>query len=378
MLKLLLGTKLPVEKFFRRYFERKPVVVRNVDKESPWAVRASELPSVWAAAAKDTRAECLILKDCAPTSSYESAHAAFLDGCSVVVNRADFVHVGARWLCKLLRDSCPHAYCQLYATPPRSKAVEAHADDHDVFVLQCVGSKRWRVYSDVPVRWPGPHEQVGKNQPLPADDDDFWRRVALDVVLQEGDALYVPRGFVHEAEAHDTCSLHLTVALATHDWTWNALGGAGGRRAVDFALLRPRLRSQRALRIALARARCRRFDVHTLDDLIRAYERTVRPHNDLQDTHGLSVRSPRLNRVVRPSTPPQRRRRRRGGGITARSDLADVLPLVLQGIGTRDPVAIADFGGDRLDDISKFAFAQVCIDLGLLVRSEEEEDLQQK
>ena len=36
--------------------------------------------------------------------------------------------------------------------------------------------------------------------------------------------LYLPRGFVHEAETADhAASLHLTLALPTDDWSWAAL-----------------------------------------------------------------------------------------------------------------------------------------------------------
>ena len=48
----------------------------------------------------------------------------------------------------------------------------------------------------------------------------------VERVLKPGDVMYMPRGFVHEARTpamaspdDDTLSYHVTVALATHDWT---------------------------------------------------------------------------------------------------------------------------------------------------------------
>jgi hypothetical protein len=56
----------------------------------------------------------------------------------------------------------PHAFANLYATPPCAQAVAAHADDRDVFVLQVSGAKAWRVYGAPPVPLPYPNEQVGE------------------------------------------------------------------------------------------------------------------------------------------------------------------------------------------------------------------------
>jgi lysine-specific demethylase/histidyl-hydroxylase NO66 len=40
----------------------------------------------------------------------------------------------------------------------------------------------------------------------------------LEVDLHPGDMLYVPRGFVHEAEARDSASLHITVDVHVRTW----------------------------------------------------------------------------------------------------------------------------------------------------------------
>ena len=104
--------------------------------------------------------QALIFKDGAPSTTYASAAHGWLDACSVVVNRLDAVWEGARRLSVSLRHHLPHAYCQLYATPPGSQAVDAHADDRDVFVIQLEGRKEWVVYGDPPVVWPNPAEQA--------------------------------------------------------------------------------------------------------------------------------------------------------------------------------------------------------------------------
>jgi hypothetical protein len=40
----------------------------------------------------------------------------------------------------------------------------------------------------------------------------------LDVTLQAGDTLYLPRGWLHEAKTSETDSLHLTVGVTVYTW----------------------------------------------------------------------------------------------------------------------------------------------------------------
>ena len=72
--------------------------------------------------------------------------AAYLDGCSIVINHADCIHDAFASLCIDLQRTFPHVYINTYLTPPKSSAVSAHADDRDVFVIQILGSKHWEVY----------------------------------------------------------------------------------------------------------------------------------------------------------------------------------------------------------------------------------------
>jgi lysine-specific demethylase/histidyl-hydroxylase NO66 len=97
-----------------------------------------------------------------------------------------------------------------YLTPAGNKGFATHYDTHDVFVLQVDGSKRWRIHPPVlpdPLErqaWGDRADEVGATAEGPA---------ALDVVLSPGDALYLPRGWLHSAEAQGERSLHLTVGV---------------------------------------------------------------------------------------------------------------------------------------------------------------------
>ncbi|MGW9197093.1 cupin domain-containing protein [Micromonospora chersina] len=97
-----------------------------------------------------------------------------------------------------------------YLTPAGSQGFATHYDTHDVFVLQVDGRKHWRIHPPV---LPDPLEK----QPWGGRADEVSAtaegRPELDVVLEPGDALYLPRGWLHSAQAQDTSSLHLTVGI---------------------------------------------------------------------------------------------------------------------------------------------------------------------
>ena len=110
-----------------------------------------------------------------------------------------------------------YSQLNLYVTPKREKGFKAHFDSHDVFVLQTRGSKHWKVYS-VP-------EGV-RRHPVTDWSDSKLETVrstltsnssVIDVVLETGDALYIPRGYMHEAECDqgEDGSTHVTIGFMT-------------------------------------------------------------------------------------------------------------------------------------------------------------------
>ena len=160
--------------------------------------------------------------------------AAYLDGCSIIQNHAEYFSSTIYNLCLDLQKSFPHVYCNTYLTPPNSKTVKAHADDRDVFVIQIKGRKKWKVYSHVPVPYPYSHEQVGKNGiPIPStmtnnknnkNNNNNDSKLLIDATLEEGDILYMPRGYVHEASTtgcENQPSFHATIAVMTSDWSYS-------------------------------------------------------------------------------------------------------------------------------------------------------------
>ena len=98
-----------------------------------------------------------------------------------------------------------------YITPPANRGFDPHYDVHDVFVLQAAGQKRWIVREPV-------FEHPLPSQPWTQQRAAIEKRAAdtpvIDTVLSEGDALYLPRGWVHSAQALEMTSIHLTIGVA--------------------------------------------------------------------------------------------------------------------------------------------------------------------
>jgi lysine-specific demethylase/histidyl-hydroxylase NO66 len=97
-----------------------------------------------------------------------------------------------------------------YITPPQSQGFAPHYDVHDVFVLQVSGRKHWIVHPPVV-------DDPLDNQPFGSFRTEIAERVTdaplIDTVLEPGDALYLPRGTIHSAEALGDTSIHLTVGV---------------------------------------------------------------------------------------------------------------------------------------------------------------------
>jgi hypothetical protein len=115
-----------------------------------------------------------------------------------------------------------------YVTPPQSRGFDDHYDVHDVFVVQISGSKHWRIHEPVhpmPLRdqpWTDRREAVAEAADTPP---------VIDAVLEPGDCLYLPRGYLHAATALGGVSTHLTFGV--HTWTRHVVA----RTMLDRALL---------------------------------------------------------------------------------------------------------------------------------------------
>ncbi|WP_132124344.1 JmjC domain-containing protein [Actinocrispum wychmicini] len=127
------------------------------------------------------------------------------NGATLVLDAVqEFVDPVADLAARLEHDLRERVQVNLYAGWGKTHGFDVHWDDHDAFILQISGRKRWRVHGTTR---PAPlYRDVEPPQQPPAEP-------VADFMLEDGDALYVPRGCWHDVSAVGEESLHLTLGF---------------------------------------------------------------------------------------------------------------------------------------------------------------------
>ncbi|XP_077302676.1 bifunctional lysine-specific demethylase and histidyl-hydroxylase NO66 isoform X2 [Arctopsyche grandis] len=102
----------------------------------------------------------------------------------------------------------------LYLTPPDSQGFAPHYDDIEAFVLQIEGKKLWKIYA--PLSQDEVLPRISSKNFTPEEVGN----PIMEVVLEAGDVLYFPRGFIHQATTIEgEYSLHVTISTyQKHSW----------------------------------------------------------------------------------------------------------------------------------------------------------------
>lgn len=95
----------------------------------------------------------------------------------------------------------------IYLTPPNSQGFAPHYDDIEAFVLQIEGKKEWLLYPPRSDNETLPRESSGNFQPDEIGEPCFKQ------ILEPGDLLYFPRGYIHQAKTVDN----------QHSWVFSLL-----------------------------------------------------------------------------------------------------------------------------------------------------------
>ena len=222
-----------IEEFTQRYYERAPLhIARNRRGYYREYFSVSELERILFGAKlsgdavrlnKDgilARRESYVRKNgraekAGPSSSDrldpDRVSALFARGCSLVFDSVEPHSASVAKLCRALETSLRHTVsANVYMTPANSQGFAAHYDTHDTVILQIEGSKHWRVYG-TPLELPLETQTFDKKKHVGGDAE-------MEILLQPGDLLYLPRGVVHDAKAGDSFSLHVTLGLYPMLW----------------------------------------------------------------------------------------------------------------------------------------------------------------
>jgi ribosomal protein L16 Arg81 hydroxylase len=115
--------------------------------------------------------------------------------------------------CSFLTKEFGHKFqTNIYITPKHSQGFNVHYDTHDVFVMQVKGRKKWRLYSENPLVLPNKLQEFEKGKYTHGP-------LSHELILNEGDLLYIPRGVMHDADTMDEMSIHITTGMLGFTWT---------------------------------------------------------------------------------------------------------------------------------------------------------------
>ena len=143
--------------------------------------------------------------------SADAVFTEFADGATIVLQGLHRTWRPIRDFTRRLVDEIGHpVQVNAYITPAASRGFDPHYDVHDVFVLQIAGEKRWVVHDPVLVHpfADEPWADVAGQVAARAEEAP-----AIETVLRPGDALYLPRGWIHSATALGGTTVHLTVGM---------------------------------------------------------------------------------------------------------------------------------------------------------------------
>uniref|UniRef100_A0A0A9CLA1 Bifunctional lysine-specific demethylase and histidyl-hydroxylase n=1 Tax=Arundo donax TaxID=35708 RepID=A0A0A9CLA1_ARUDO len=143
---------------------------------------------------------------------------AFKNGYSVALRGMEFLSEKIAAISSVLADlfGQPSVGGNIYFSPARSQGLARHYDDHCVLVWQLLGCKKWMIWPNLKSILPRLYE------PFKSLDGILDGNSGRVDVLLEGDLMYIPRGYVHEAHtdvgdsqvnAYADYSLHLTLAI---------------------------------------------------------------------------------------------------------------------------------------------------------------------
>lgn len=240
----MLLSPIGVVDFFNNYHGKKPCVIHRSDpsfysqvftlEEFEYVIETWQRPkksnvrisSVGAHADSPKVLETGYVDMAALYESYYRGHSVILEGIEKKTARLDRLRQDFETF--YAQHGLPlasHVMMVSFLTPANTQALAPHYDPIDIFVLQLGGEKRWTLYGH-----PGLLDANGNlareggecepDHPLPLKDDGSFTahiehlpKPQMEFTLKQGDLLYLPHGYIHQAESTNEHSFHLSVLI---------------------------------------------------------------------------------------------------------------------------------------------------------------------
>lgn len=213
--------------FYKTYFEKKPFVVRHKDPSYyQHLLSTAQLDTVLRerdvhfeknidlTSYVNGKRETVMLEGRAfPALVWQY----YGEGCSVrLLNPQTYVEAVHSLCYTLAEHFSSFVGANVYLTPAGTQGFAPHWDDIDAFVLQLEGKKKWKVYKPR-----NDEEELPLVSSGNLDREELEESPIIETTLETGDLLYMPRGFIHEAQScEDDHSLHITIS-ANQKNTWS-------------------------------------------------------------------------------------------------------------------------------------------------------------
>jgi ribosomal protein L16 Arg81 hydroxylase len=212
--------------FWSEYWEKRPLYVGR-----PWPEWCSQMPTI-------DDLDAIISQTCAPEGlskehltrtdehgvdyypvergtdgrpDMSALYLAYGKGWTIVVhNLQKRCTPVARLAASVASEIGHNIHVNLYCTPSDSRGLRAHADSHDVIMLQLEGRKSWRVFA--------PQYLLPLAPQVTAVRRDELGDPVLEATTEPGQIIYLPRGYIHEAARTEAPSMHLTIGISPLRW----------------------------------------------------------------------------------------------------------------------------------------------------------------
>ena len=134
-------------------------------------------------------------------------HNLLADGATIIYNRMESVSYSVRNICNVIsRFIGEEVIANGYIAFGEKESFGNHWDTHDVFVVQLIGRKRWKIFEST---FPLPL----KNQTSKFHKHECPTIPIFDEILEAGDILYIPRGWWHTAIPLMEETFHIAVGV---------------------------------------------------------------------------------------------------------------------------------------------------------------------
>lgn len=194
------------------YWQRQPLVIQRGDPDFYGnLLRLADVDTILTLG-RPPRADIYVMKNDVRTEVGPLAdlYRAYARGSTVNIKNLQRYWAPAAQLCAALDKELSHpSFVELFLTPHDAQGFLPHWDSTDGFVLHVSGRKRWKLYR-------GPSLTPTSNGKPPRET---LGPPSHDVVLEPGDFIYLPRGWVHEAFTVEGSAMHMAVGLMVATWS---------------------------------------------------------------------------------------------------------------------------------------------------------------